>query len=869
MLLAAKYIYVAIAEGAQAGQFPPNRKAFSTTLYEGTEQVNPITTGIDNTSKSLVWIKSKSTFKHCLHSTEHNGRLVSSSNKAADPNESWLDFTNKGFTINQPIYIAENVSGDELVAWNFRAASKFFDVVTWDGTNSGSPWDNAEIPHSLGVSPGVIIAKRYSTSGSWYVGHKDITDKQLKLDEDTAAQKYLFDGELKGNENTFTADGSTLNISGSSYVAYLFADTPGLIKCGSYGNLTAGDFPYTVKTGFKVGWVLIKCTTNDSTDWVIYDAKRPDAKGGKILYPNLSNAEVDNTTTFEFSDSDGFILKGQSGLTGSASSREYIYVAIAEDAEADLALPTGVLTADADKDSKSMTLTDVTGIWGEGLTAVNTEEVTENAPCGDDIVFTSSKPETTSGTVTTWGAADWELTNKDTNDTQTASVTLKGNVEAEPGPTTFTLADDTNYSVRVQYSSADPAAGPSEWSDVNNFKTCGKGEGWSGVEAAEDNSWYSVTYGDEKFVAVSRDGTNRIMYADESNLDEWVAVKAPGDILWGNVAYGDGKFVAIANGDKFMHTTDPTDKDKWTLATVSSNSWSGIAYGGGKFVVTSIYSEFLVASDPAGPWTVNTSGLDDSPYKSITYGDGKFVATAYSGKHIAYASDPAGRWSTLTAPEDNRWQSVTYGNGKFVAVANSGNNCIMYADESNLNSWTTVKVPENNSWFSVTYGDGKFVAVSDSGTNRIMYADESDLDTWAEVAAPEDNAWRCITHGNGKFVAVAINGTKRVMYSSTGTGDPATTLFYDENNAEAVNDVILERRYGVDANDTNLRKQGIYPLTEQPTYAVDTYVKEGDAYNPVRDYSSEINAANAKVEALLARVQALEAEEEEGNGGGY
>ena len=66
-----EYIYVAIKEGAQAGQFPPNRKAFSTTLYEGTEQVNPITTGIDNTSKSLVWIKSKSTFQtlFTLHRT--------------------------------------------------------------------------------------------------------------------------------------------------------------------------------------------------------------------------------------------------------------------------------------------------------------------------------------------------------------------------------------------------------------------------------------------------------------------------------------------------------------------------------------------------------------------------------------------------------------------------------------------------------------------------------------------------------------------------------------------------------------------------------------------------------------------------------
>ena len=146
-------------------------------------------------------------------------------------------------------------------------------------------------------------------------------------------------------------------------------------------------------------------------------------------------------------------------------------------------MPTGVLTEDADKTNKQMTLTDVTGEWKPGLTAVNTEEVTENAPCGDDIVFTSSKPETTSGTVTTWGDADWELTNKDTNDKQTASVTLKGNVDAEPGPTSFHAEDDTNYSVRVQYSSADPAAGPSEWSDVNNFKTCNPVvDGWFGAK---------------------------------------------------------------------------------------------------------------------------------------------------------------------------------------------------------------------------------------------------------------------------------------------------------------------------------------------------------------------------------------------------
>ena len=84
--------------------------------------------------------------------------------------------------------------------------------------------------------------------------------------------------------------------------------------------------------------------------------------------------------------------------------------------------------------------------------------------------------------------------------------------------------------------------------------------------------------------------------------------------------------------------------------------------------------------------------------------------------------------------------------------------------------------------------------------------------------------------------------------------------FYDENlfALKTVTNHTLTKRYGVDPLETDLRKLfGIYPLTEQPTYAVDTYVKEGDYYNPVRDYTSEINAANAKVEDLQSRLASL------------
>ena len=122
-------------------------------------------------------------------------------------------------------------------------------------------------------------------------------------------------------------------------------------------------------------------------------------------------------------------------------------------------MPTGVLTEDADKSGPSMTLTDVTGEWKPGLTAVNETEVTEHAPCSGDIQFLSSKPETVTGTVTAWGAANWKLTNTDTNDVQTATVQLQ-NTDPEQGPTTFTVEDNTQYSVEVSYSSSDPASGP-------------------------------------------------------------------------------------------------------------------------------------------------------------------------------------------------------------------------------------------------------------------------------------------------------------------------------------------------------------------------------------------------------------------------
>ena len=110
------------------------------------------------------------------------------------------------------------------------------------------------------------------------------------------------------------------------------------------------------------------------------------------------------------------------------------------------------------------------------------------------------------------------------------------------------------------------------------------------------------------------------------------------------------------------------------------------------------------------------------------------------------------------------------------------------------------------------------------------------------------------------------------MLHVDGTTYPTSPLqntveFYDEKALKPVTNHTLTKRYGVDPLETDLRKFGIYPLTEQPNYSVAAYVKEGEEYTPIRSYEGELNRANARVAELQtsfeARIAALEADHEE------
>jgi hypothetical protein len=113
---------------------------------------------------------------------------------------------------------------------------------------------------------------------------------------------------------------------------------------------------------------------------------------------------------------------------------------------------------------------------------------------------------------------------------------------------------------------------------------------WTAASAAEANTWRSVTYGDGYFVAVSKDGTNRVMYSTDGI--SWTAASVAA-VEWRRVTYGDGYFVAVSNMNLTSGATTSnavmwaksSDPSSWTLTNIAqAGVHSGIAYGRGRFV---------------------------------------------------------------------------------------------------------------------------------------------------------------------------------------------------------------------------------------------------------------------------------------------
>ena len=314
---------------------------FSTYLYTGEGAGTTITNGIDLADAGgLVWAKNRGTANgHYLLDTASNGALILQSNT-----------TGAGIAVSPPYMVAQstgyttggadsgwNGTGQDMVSWTFRKAEKFFDVVTYTGNSTAG----RTVAHNLGSVPACIIIKRTDGTSEWPVYHKD---------ESSYGTTGQYEGRLNETsdfgwdyisgtptDSVFAVTGDTaVNLSGATYVAYLFASDAGgfgddgdesIIKCGSYtGDGGAGTTE--VNLGFEPQWILVKATSA-ADNWFIIDnmrgwATESNTSNDAVLLPNTSNAE----STGGYLDITATGFKTTLFSNVNVSGRTYAYVAI-------------------------------------------------------------------------------------------------------------------------------------------------------------------------------------------------------------------------------------------------------------------------------------------------------------------------------------------------------------------------------------------------------------------------------------------------------------------------------------------------------------------------------------------------------------
>ena len=324
---------------------PKSTAYFSPEIYTGNGSSKTISTL--NFQPDWVWIKNRATtdMNVLFDSLRGATKRIASDSTAAEATEAQdlTAFNTNGFTVGTSG--AVNTNSVSYASWNWKAngagstntvgsitstvsvnTTSGFSMVRWAGSGS-----LATIGHGLGVVPKMIICKSVDTGG-WGIYHEATGNgRGLFLNIDgVGGTDVAYWNNTSPTSSVFTVnfDGGTNREGGNTMMAYCFADVPGFSKIGSYtGNGNAdGTFNYT---GFKPAWVMIKNTSSGGSNWRIFDNQRLGYNvNNATLYPNLSNAEADETSLDLLSN--GFKMRGTTNdLNGNGQT--YAYIALASE----------------------------------------------------------------------------------------------------------------------------------------------------------------------------------------------------------------------------------------------------------------------------------------------------------------------------------------------------------------------------------------------------------------------------------------------------------------------------------------------------------------------------------------------------------
>jgi len=201
-----------------------------------------------------------------------------------------------------------------------------FSIIKYTGNNTSG----ATVGHGLNAAVEFAIFKQVTVTNDWSVYSKAAgATGYLRIN--TRDPFTTTSGQFNNTNpsSSVITLGGDHNANGPSneIICYAFAPVTGYSSMGSYvGNASPSDAPF-VYTGFKIRWLLIKGTTTDYREWVIYDTARDSYNvANKFLYANSSAAEASGNNIDLLSN--GFKPRG-GDYTHNKAGETYVYIAIA------------------------------------------------------------------------------------------------------------------------------------------------------------------------------------------------------------------------------------------------------------------------------------------------------------------------------------------------------------------------------------------------------------------------------------------------------------------------------------------------------------------------------------------------------------
>ena len=156
------------------------------------------------------------------------------------------------------------------------------------------------------------------------------------------------------------------------------------------------------------------------------------------------------------------------------------------------------------------------------------------------------------------------------------------------------------------------------------YSTTADASNWSGRSVLNVGGFSSVTYGQDRFVAVGRAGTT----AWSTEGDEWKVNPPLTSHELTAVTYANGLFVAVGEGGGIWVSPDGV---RWSVQRTPGTSpgLNAVAYGGQAFAAVGENGTILTSLDGI-QWTVCWGG-DNEWWSAVTWGEGRFVAMGPGG----------------------------------------------------------------------------------------------------------------------------------------------------------------------------------------------------------------------------------------------